>query len=298
MFNIYLSDLFLFTENSNVANYADDNSPYACKADIDSVIVQLEKDSRALIEWVSNNVLKANPDKFHLLLSDTDCNFTLTVDQYEISNSKYEKLLGVTIDNKLNFNEHVSGLCKQASQKLRALARVSPYMNIIKRRTIMNAFINSQFGYCPLVWMFHSRMLNNRINKIHERALRIVYNDDHSSFDELLIFKVINGLSPEIMKHVFPLKESYEYCSRFPFKTVNINSVSYGTETLSSIGPKIWALVPNDLRKVKSFPEFKRKIKLWKPQKCPFAKFMLRVLVLYVLRSDVKLNYVVLLCDF
>ena len=288
LFNIYLSDLFLFTENSNVANYADDNSPYACKADIDSVIVQLEKDSRTLIEWVSSNVLKANPDKFHLLLSDTDCNFTLTVDQYEISNSKYEKLLGVTIDNKLNFNEHVSGLCKKASQKLHALARVSPYMNIIKRRTIMNAFINSQFGYCPLVWMFHSRMLNNRINKIHERALRIVYNDDHSSFDELLnrdvsftiheknvqilaieIFKGINGLSPEIMKHVFPLKESYEYCPRFPFKTVNINSVSYGTETLSFIGPKIWALLPNDLRKVKSLPEFKRKIKLWKPQKCP-----------------------------
>ena len=116
----------------------------------------------------------------------------------------------------------------------------------------------------PLVWMFHSRMLNNRINKIHERALRIVYNDDHSTFDELLnrdgsftiheknvqilaieIFKVINGLSPEIMKHVFPLKESYEYCSRFPFKTVKINSVSYGTETSDDfIGPKIWALVP------------------------------------------------------
>ena len=65
---------------------------------------------------------------------------------------------------------------------------------------------------------------------------------------------IINGLSPEIMKHVFPLKESYEYCSRFPFKTVNINAVSYGTETLSFIGPKIWALVPNDLRKGKIPP--------------------------------------------
>ena len=58
-------------------------------------------------------------------------------------------------------------------------------MNTMKRHTIMNAFISSQFGYCPLVWVFHSRMLNNRINKIHERALRIVYNDDQSSFNEL-----------------------------------------------------------------------------------------------------------------
>ena len=90
----------------------------------------------------------------------------------------------------------------------------------------MNAFINSQFGYCPLVWMFLSRTLNNRITKIHERALRIVYNDDLSSFDELLnrdnsftiharniqalaieLYKVINGLSPEMMNQVFPLKD-------------------------------------------------------------------------------------------
>ena len=288
LFNIYLSDLFLFTDNSDVANYADDNSPYACKADIHSVIAQLEKDSRTLLEWIGNNVLKANPDKFHLLLSNTDQNFSLNVDQYEIFNSNYEKLLGVTIDNKLKFDEHVSGLCKKASQKLHALARVSPYMNIMKRRTIMNAFISSQFGYCPLVWMFYSRKLNNRINKIHERALRLVYNDDQSSFDELLnidgsftihernvqalaieIFKVINGLSPEIMNQVFPLKKSNVLCSNFPFETVNVKSVYNGTETLSFLRPKIWALIPNDLKKVKSLPEFKRKIKLWKPDKCP-----------------------------
>ena len=86
----------------------------------------------------------------------------------------------------MSFNEHVSGLCKKASQKLHALARVSKYMNTDKLRLIMKAFINAQFGYCPLVWMFHSRTLNNRINKIHERALRIVFKDNSSTFDELL----------------------------------------------------------------------------------------------------------------
>ena len=186
VFNVYLSDYFLFVEESDVANYADDNSAYACKKDIHTVIKRLGEDSRILLEWVGNNVLKANPDKFHLLLSSVDENLSIIVDQYEISNSRKVKLLGVTLDNRLSFAEHVSGLCSKASQKLHALARVSPYMNIIKRRTIMNASITSQFGYCPLVWMFHSRKLNNRINKIHERALRLVYNDDLSSFDELL----------------------------------------------------------------------------------------------------------------
>ena len=59
-------------------------------------------------------------------------------------------------------------------------------MNLAQRRLIMNVVIFSQFGYCPLVWMFHSRKLNNRINNIHERALRIVYRDYGSTFQQLL----------------------------------------------------------------------------------------------------------------
>ena len=186
LFNIYLSDLFLFTSDSSIANYADDNSPYACENDIESVLSKLEKDSQTLLQWVTNNIMKANPDKFHLLLSIPDDNLLVNVDQYEIHNSTNEKLLGVTFDNKLTFNEHVSGLCKKASQKLHALSRISRFMTTEKRRIIMNSFINSQFGYCPLIWMFHSRNLNNRINKIQERALRIVYDDTFSSFNELL----------------------------------------------------------------------------------------------------------------
>ena len=59
-------------------------------------------------------------------------------------------------------------------------------MNIQKRRTIMKSFVTSQFSYCPLIWMFHSRRLNNKINSIHERALRITYQDNASAFEELL----------------------------------------------------------------------------------------------------------------
>ena len=65
----------------------------------------------------------------------------------------------------------------QKSLKLNALARIAPFMNISKKRIIMKSFMESQFGYCPLIWMFHRRGLNNKINRIHERALRITYND-------------------------------------------------------------------------------------------------------------------------
>ena len=75
---------------------------------------------------------------------------------------------------------------QEASQNLNALARAAHYMNLAQRRLIMNAFIFWQFGYCPLVWMIHSRKLNNRINNIHERALTIVYRDYQSTFQQLL----------------------------------------------------------------------------------------------------------------
>ena len=128
----------------------------------------------------------------------------------------------------------------------------------------MNAFITSQFGYCPLVWMFHSRGLNNRINKIHEKALRLVYSDNQSTFSELLIkdssmtihernlqsltievYKSINNLSPVIMKGSFDVKNiPYNLRSTSILCTRNVRTVKNGFNTLSFRGPKIWALVP------------------------------------------------------
>ena len=74
----------------------------------------------------------------------------------------------------------------KASQMLNDFERVAHYMNVAYRTLTMNAFIFSQFGYCPLAWMFYSRKLNNRINYIHERALRIAYRDYESTFQQLL----------------------------------------------------------------------------------------------------------------
>ena len=95
-------------------------------------------------------------------------------------------MLGVTIDRHLKFEEHIIKQCEKAGQKLSALARVCNILNQKRRRTLTKAFIESQFGYCPLIWMFCGRNLNNRINHLHERSLRIVYNDYESSFQELL----------------------------------------------------------------------------------------------------------------
>ena len=100
----------------------------------------------------------------------------------DVVNSSEEKQLGVQVDSKLSFDNHVSKLCKKASNKLYALAHISTYMDQRKLRTLMRAFITSQFQYCPLIWMFHSRQLNKQINKIRERPLRITYKDAESTY--------------------------------------------------------------------------------------------------------------------
>ena len=93
----------------------------------------------------------------------------LTVYNDKVKNSSEEKLLGVTFDNDFSCVTHVKNMCKKASKKLHAL-----YITLNQRRIIMKAFIESQFGYCPIIWRFHGNMtLNNTMNNIQERALRL-----------------------------------------------------------------------------------------------------------------------------
>ena len=286
LFNIYSNDLFLFLI-LDIANYADDNSLFACGKNIPSVISHLETDTSALLNWIGNNGLKANPDKFHLILSENNKDLSIKVDSFEIKNSHTEKLLGIKIDNKLTFDPHVIDICTKVSQKLHALSRIGHLMLFERRKEIMNAFILSQFGYCPLVWMFHSRKLNHRINSLHKRALRIVYQDSKSSFEELLakdesftiherniqtlaieLYKVWYGLSPKIMELVFPLKGNAKYPRENSFLCRNIKTVNHGSETLAHLGPKIWSLVPADWKNF-SLSKFSKKIRKWRTKECP-----------------------------
>ena len=100
--------------------------------------------------------------------------------------SKYEELLGILRDHKLTFENHLLNIAQKVNQKLHALARISKYMPQKKLRIIMKTFVSSQFAYFPLIWMFRSRQVNHQINKLHGSALRIVYNDHFSTFEELL----------------------------------------------------------------------------------------------------------------
>ena len=167
----------MFLRKNDIANYADDNTPY-------NIISDLEQASDILSKWFQDNYLRANPDKYHVLSETSETQ--LIVKNVPIASSCCEKLLGIKIDHKLSFEPHVESLCKKASQKLNALARMASSLKFKQRKLLLNAFITSQSSYAPVALMFHSRTLNNQINHIHKRAMRLVYKDYTSSFDELL----------------------------------------------------------------------------------------------------------------
>ena len=122
--------------------------------------------------------LQLNHKKCHFLTSGNVNEYLwIKVGDELIWESAEEKLLGVTLDKNLNFNSHLANLCKKVGQKVTALARIVNLLPFHKRRIILKTFIESQFSYCPLVWMFCSREMNMKINHIHERALRLVYFD-------------------------------------------------------------------------------------------------------------------------
>ena len=123
-----------------------------------------------------DNYLKVNPDKYHVLLSGTS-ETQLIVQNIPIASSCCEKLLGIKIDYKLSFEPHVHSLCKKASQKLNALARMAFSLKFKQRKLLLDAFITAHFSCTPVAWMFHSRKSSNWINHIHYT----------SSFNELLL---------------------------------------------------------------------------------------------------------------
>ena len=147
-----------------------------------------------------------------------------------------------------------------------------------------------------MVWMFHSRKINRKINNLHYRALRMVYRDENLSFENLLIkdgsvkihdrnlqslaiemFKVDKGLAPTFMNDIFSrnanahadnVSSNTRTISRF-YNHYNLEIVNYGLETLKSIGPKIWNMIPEKIRNAKSIKHFKAQIKKWVPLNCP-----------------------------
>ena len=105
---------------------------------------------------------------------------------HNIESRTVVKLLGIKLDNRLNFHPHIADVCKKAATQLNVLKRLKSFIGLKERKTLVESIIYSNFNYCPLVWHFSSAKSAQKIKEIQERALRFLYNDNNSSYEDLL----------------------------------------------------------------------------------------------------------------
>ena len=226
LFNIFLNGMLWFGEKIEIFNFADDNTVYSCAKSVNDVIENLQSDLKIALKWFKDNQMMANPGKFQfMILSKNTINKSIVIDNKTIESSKSVKLLGLTIDNKVNFGIRINNICKVASAKIKGLGRIRNRLNLSEVKILYNSFILSQFNYCCLVWMFCSKPLQNKINQIQKRALRLVYNEPSLNLDKLVelgksttihikniitllieLYKTASGENPIFMNKIFTQK--------------------------------------------------------------------------------------------
>ncbi len=199
------------------------------------------------------------------------------------------KSLGISIDKHLNFNEHVSDICRSAARQVNVLKRIHKHLDNNTCMYIYRAFIMSNFNYCPLVWHFCSIENTRRLEKIQERALRFVYKDFNSTYRQLLdrggidmlylkrlkfiaieVYKIVTDQSPNYMNTLIQEKQDIGYNLR-KYKLMTqpeYNSVKYGSNSFRYKAPKIWNSLPNEAKKAVNIRQFKKLLATWSGPKC------------------------------
>ena len=152
------------------------STPHSSDYNLKQVVEDVEHDCSILVEWFRDNTLTLNADKCHLLVSGFKYEaMYASVGDALLWEENSVKLLGLFIDSELSFNNHVKIICKKASQKLTATLRLANILSVEKRKILLKTFFESQFSYCPLLWMFCSRKLNHKINRLLETFANRVF---------------------------------------------------------------------------------------------------------------------------
>ena len=194
-------------------------------------------------------------------------------------------MLGVQIDDKLNFNLHITNICRSAANQLNALIRLKQFLSFEAKKVLVNSYFYSNFNYCSLVWMFSGPKSLNKIESLQKRALRYLYRHYKSPYDTLLaksskvtikssrlkslcveIYKGIKSINPLFMNEIFGLRVTNRMVHSQYILNIDIpkvNQVSFGKKSIWSFGPKIWSSLPPHTKSCESLEIFRRVIKKW-----------------------------------
>ena len=285
-------------KKSDLHNFADDNTISCTSNNLNELIWKLETEGNIATKWFRDNSMIVNPEKFQAIIIDRKNQNNnpqiLTIDNKNINSTDSVTLLGLEIDSKLNFDKHISKLCKKSAGQLNALCRLGYLLGFEERKILVNSFIYANFNYCPLVWHFSSKKSINKIENIQRRAIKFLLNDYSSDYETLLkkadkctmevkrlrtlaleIFKAFNDKSPSFIKDYFEKNEN-SISRKHDLKVPVRNTVTYGDKSLKCLAPRVWNSLPTDLKKEKSYEKFKEDINKWfgPTCKCSMCSYM------------------------
>ena len=226
--------------------------------DLSSIFTNLQTDCNNAIDWFTANGMKANPSKFQFMMisSERIQQQCLNIGSgITLRSEPSVKVLGVTINDRL----HISACCLKASRQFNALSRISKHINLKSKSIIYNSFIASNFNYCPLVLHFCGTTNSNKLEKLQERSLRILYNDFESPIQNLMdksgqgtllsnrlkylileVFKSIRKSNAPCLHDIFVLQEvPYDLRTPKPEQPIS-RTTNYGLRTFSYLGSKLW----------------------------------------------------------
>jgi len=290
-YNVLANDMFEFLDDGiEIYNYADDNTVLCAGTCLDDIKHKLLTNVNKLMEWYRANHMKVNAGKFQcIVFGNVKDPGEFIIDNHSIVPKYHVELLGLLIDNKLNFNNHVSSICQKASRQVNVLGRLSKVIDESSKMLLYNSFVECYFNYCSTLWHFCSNNDTYKVEKIQKRALRYVTSDFNSSYESLLLISQKSPLYVVRLRKIVELvhKISQDKCPSYlknliESKTSNrllrsvnnmylpkFKTITFGKRSLKYTAPLLWNTLPEELNCSKlSVSAFKQQVKLWNGPIC------------------------------
>ena len=282
LFNIFINDLLFSILNADICNFADDNTLYTSGKSADNVTSVLQCEIENVLNWFELNSMVANPAKFQIMFLGTKESISnFNIQNISVPVSDHVKLLGIKIDSNLNFKSHINDICNKAAGKTRALLRIRPFISQNVAKSLCNAYVLSQFNYCPVIWMACDNLSNAKINKVHLRALRTIQGNFKLDLAELMVlqnevtihvkciwklltevYKSCHGLNPPLICDLFQTKNSgYTLRSGHQLTLPPTKTKTFGLRSKSFMGSLLWNKLPKEIKEAKSVSNFKTLLK-------------------------------------
>ena len=287
LFLIYINDLPNCLSEGIPRMYADDTTISYAASTLSNIQTQLNLELKNINIWLRSNKLSLNVAKTEFMVigsrqrlqNQGDCASTLQVEDKQINKVENTKSLGVYIDDKLSWKTHISKISKKISSGIGALKRVRPFVNQHTATTIYKALIEPHFEYCSSVWDGLSQQLSDKLQKLQNRAARVITCSGYDTSSDLLlkqlgfeklqvkrskqkaimVYKSLNALTPSYLEDLFTIK-SAPYIFRDSENKLIIPKprTDYCKRSFSYSGSVLWNGFPVELRKSSSLSQFKR----------------------------------------